>query len=126
MTVRDSLVAELRRVAGKGVHVIDYQDATDVLDRKTIVIKQRTIQPAAAAPMSQLRIDYTLTFVTPMTNAGPAEIELDSWVPALLDDLRMNWFVWTMATKVLFAETNIAYDVDAYVLTTRTNETKEG
>lgn len=125
MTVRDSLTAELRRIGGKAVHVIDYQDNADRLDRKTIMVKQRTIQPAPAAPAGQLRIDYVLTFVTPMTDAGPAEQELDAWVPAFLDDMRMNWLVWTMATKVLFGTSNIAYDVDIYVLTTRTNETKE-
>ena len=123
MTVRDSLIAELQRVAGKDVHVIPYQDNADVLDRRTIMLKQRTIQPLPAAPIRSLRIDYTLTFVAPALDPALAEADLDEWVPALLDDLRMPWFVWEMATKVLFGSTNLAYDVDAYVLTGAVNDT---
>jgi hypothetical protein len=37
----------------------------------------------------------------------------------------MNWFVWTMATKVLFGTTNLAYDVDAFVLTGAINDTRK-
>ena len=125
MTIRDDLIAELQRVAGKDVHVIAYQDNADVLDRKTVMVKQRTIQPLPATPKSGLRIDYTLTFIAPALNPAIAEAQLDEWVPELLDDLRMNWFVWTEATKVLFSTTNLAYDVDAFVLTSAVNQSRK-
>lgn len=124
-SIRDSLVAELKRVLGKGVHVIGYQDAADVLDRKTVIVKQVAIGRLDAAPNAGIRIDYVLTFVSPATDPAKAEADLDRWVPEALDDLRMSWFDWTGGTKDLFGQ-NTCYNVDAYVNTTPDNDAREG
>jgi uncharacterized membrane protein len=124
-SIRDSLVAELQAVLGPDVHVVAYQDATDVLERRTVIVKQQSITRHQAAPMGSLRIDYVLTFVSAAVDPATAEADLDVWVPESLDDLRMSWFAWTTATKALFGSTNLCYDVDAYVLTTPANEPKE-
>jgi hypothetical protein len=120
MSVRDSLVAELRKVVGpeRKVHIIPAQDSADVLDRPTIMLKQQRISPLEAAPRANLRIDYVLTFVWPGSDPTTAELELDVWVPDVLDDLKaLTWFAWTEARKVLFDPLNMAYDVECYVLT---------
>jgi hypothetical protein len=124
-TVRDSLIDEIKRIVGKSVHVVGYQDATDVLSAKTIIVKQNRIQRLPEAPAGQLRIDYTITFVSPATDPETAEDDLDKWVPETLADFTMSWFGWTDATKVLFNEQNLGYDVSAFVLTTLGNDKKE-
>ena len=128
MSVRDSLVAELRKVVGsdRKVHIIPAQDSADVLDRPTIMLKQQRISPLEAAPRANLRIDYVLTFIVPGLEMTKAEAELDVWVPDVLDDLRgLPWFAWTEARKVLFDPLNLAYDVDCYVLTEPTNTSRK-
>jgi hypothetical protein len=124
-SVRDTLIAEIKKIVGRGVHVVGYQDATDVLSVKTIIVKQQTISRLAEAPAGQLRIDYTLTFVSPATDPEKAEYDLDKWVPETLADFTMSWFSWTGATKVVFNEQNLGYDVSAFVLTTIGNDKKE-
>lgn len=126
MSVRDSVIEELRRVVGNDVHIIPAQDSADVLDRKTIMLKQQTIAPLPEAQRGALRIDYILTFIAPGQDPTTAEAELDEWVPSVLDDLNhLNWFVWVEASKVLFSALNFAYDVTCYVTTTTTNNSKE-
>lgn len=120
-SVRDRLVAELRSVLGAGVTVIPYQDSVDVLERRTVMVKQQSISRLPAAPSSKLRIDYVLTFISPAQDAATGEADLDQWVPQSLADLDMSWFAWTGAEKVLFDPLNTAYDVSVYVLTTATN-----
>ena len=126
MSVRDSLMAELRKVVGpaRKVHIIAAQDSADVLDRPTIMLKQQRISPLEAAPRANLRIDYVLTFIWPGSDPTKAELELDVWVPDVLDELRaLTWFAWTEARKVLFDPLNMAYDVECFVLTEPTNTT---
>ena len=128
MSVRDSLVAELRKVVGpdRKVHIIPAQDSADVIDRQTIMLKQQRISPLEAAPRANLRIDYVLTFIVPGVDITKAELELDVWVPDVLDELRgLSWFAWTEARKVLFDPINLAYDVDCYVLTEPTNTSRK-
>jgi hypothetical protein len=121
-SIRDSLVDELRRVLGAGVHVIPYQDNVDALDRRTVMVKQTTISPLPEAPSGQLRVDYVLTFITPNVDPSKAERDLDQWVPQTLADLSVSWLSWSSAEKVLFDPQNLAYDVQAFVLTTTRNE----
>ena len=125
MSIRDTLVDELAKVAGPDVHIIPFQDSVDVLAGRTIMVKQQSIQRATEAPNAALRIGYTLTFISAATDAATAEADLDEWVPATLDDLRMNWFGWSEATKVLFSPLNLAYDVACYVLTTPKNDARK-
>jgi hypothetical protein len=128
-SIRDSLVAAIRKVVGpeKDVHIIPFQDNADVLDRRTVMVKQTEIQWLPESPNGQLRIDYVLTFISPALDPTASEKDLDQWVPETLADLTMNWFAWTTATKVAFTPINQAYDVACYVLTTLKNTAhKEG
>ena len=124
MTIRDDLVSELRAIVGpeSKVHIVPVQDNVDELDRPAIVLKQSAISPLPGAPTGALQIDYVLTFVAPHLDAADAEVLLDDWVPSTLADLRMAWFVWTSATKVVFPPLYMAYDVAAYVIAGPTNE----
>ena len=124
-TIRDSLIAEIKKIVGRTVHVVPYQDSTDTLSAKTIIVKQERIQRLPEAPSGQLRIDFTITFVSPATDPAKAEGDLDKWVPEVLADFTMSWFSWTDATKVVFNEQNLGYDVSAFVLTTLRNDKKE-
>jgi len=120
-SVRDRLVEELRAALGKDVNVIPYQDSLDVLERRTVMVKQQSIARLPQSPEGALRIEYVLTFISPAVDPAVGEADLDQWVPQTLSDLDMSWFAWTGADKVLFDPQNIAYDVAAYVLTTTTN-----
>lgn len=123
MTIRDDILEKLRAVVDPAVHIIPWQDATDVIDRRTIMLKQGRLSPLEGSPRGGIRIDYVLTFIAPATDPAIAEAELDAWVPEVLADLNtLNWLAWLEGRKVLFGSSNLAYDVDAFTITTPKND----
>jgi hypothetical protein len=118
MSVREELLDAIAAAVGPDVHVIPYQDSTDVLDRRTIMFKQLSMQPLEAAPRGAYRVNYVLTFVTPHTDPGKGEADLDAFVPAILGDLdALDWFAWSTADKVLGpGGQGLAYDVSAWIV----------
>lgn len=123
MSVREDLIAGIKAVVDPArVAVIGVEDNKDVLDRLTIMVKQRTIAPLAQAPIGALRVDYVLTVTSPAIDPAVAEPELDDFVPDLLNDLSpIPWFGWSEATKILDGQ-NLAYDISAFVLASPTGE----
>jgi len=124
MSVRDTLVAAVRKAVGKSATVIPYQDSVDVLDRVLVMFKQLAILPLEEAPRSAYRVNYVLTVVSPATDPIKAEAELDDFVVRLLGDLDdLDWFAFDSADKVLFQATNIAYDISCWTIAQRTPTT---
>lgn len=120
MTVRQSLIGEIRKVVGDDVRVIEFEDAKDQLDSITIMVKQRTIGKLTAMPTGALSIGYIVTVTAPQTDPTKAEPELDEFVPSFLSDMdQLTWFGWSTATKTLDGQ-NLAYDIDCYVIATPT------
>jgi hypothetical protein len=118
MSVRDELLAAITKVVEPDVHVIPYQDNVDVLDRRTIMFKQLTVQPLAAAPRSGYQVNYVLTLCTPHTDPEKGEADLDAFVLSLLGDLdALDWFAWSTADKVIGpGGQGMAYDVSAWIV----------
>lgn len=114
MSVRDDLLAILEVSLPAGTAIIPYEDSLDVLDRMTVMFKQESILPLAAAPRSGYEVRYTLTVISPALDPAVAEADLDSFVLELLGDLDvLDWFAYSSADKVL-ASGHIAYDVHCW------------
>lgn len=120
MSVRRALIEQIKNIVPDEVHVIDYEDNKDVLDKVTIMVKQRALSPLTEAPIGALRVDYVITVTHPATDPAISEPELDEFVPSFVADLSaLSWFGWSTATKVLDGQ-NLSYDIDAYVIATPT------
>lgn len=116
MSVRGSLVEEIKKIVGAEVAVIEFEDNKDVLERLTIMVKQRRVVRLQQAPSGALRIEYILTVTAPATDPSQSEPMLDDFVPSFLNDLvALSWFGWDDATKTLDGQ-NLAYDINAWVL----------
>lgn len=93
-------------------NIVTSQRAVDNVDRPTILLKQATIEPLAAAPNGQYAVGYTVTIVDPHQDIELAETALDENVLAV-------WAVLLTAkatnpkkaTKVLFNQ-YLAYDIE--------------
>lgn len=122
MSVRDTLVQQIRDVVGTTVHVIEYEDNKDEIDRVTIEVKQRRIAPLPEAPIGALRVEYILTVTAPNVDPSKAEPTLDDFVPSFLDDMRpAAWFGWDEANKTIDGQ-NLAYDITAFVIASPTGD----
>lgn len=122
MTARTQLETELKKVIPRAWKLVPYQDNLDRLDRVTLVLKQNTIAKAAQAPQGAYLISYVLTLVTPEIGAQKAETALDDSVAELLTALdSITWLNWSLATKVQFSDSNMAYDITVEVITRKAN-----
>lgn len=118
MTVRQALIAEIRKVVDATIRVIEFEDAKDQLDSTTIMVKQRNIGKLPGMPSGALSIGYVITVTAPQTDPTKAEPVLDEFVPSFLSDMnQLTWFGWSTATKTLDVQ-NLAYDIDCYVIAT--------
>lgn len=116
MNVRAQLIAALKAAAGPTVDIITVEDNQDVLDRVTLMVKQRSIVRLPEAPPGSLRIEYVVSVVHPATDAAVSEPALDGFVPELMAELdRHSWLGWTNASKILDGS-NLGYDVEIYVI----------
>lgn len=122
MSVRNDLAVQLRAklLPKRKYNVVAYERNLDVLTGVTIMLKQSRIEKSPVAPMSKLLTTFTLTVITPQTDTVKAEDELDEQVGLVclaLDSL--TWLKWTDATKVLFNDSNLAYDITVEVTSTK-------
>ncbi len=122
MSARTSLVDRIQAIVGDEAHVITVEDNKDVLDRMTVMVKQRTLTRLPEAPRGALRVEFVVAVTHPATDPAVSEPELDDFVPAVLSELsELDWFGWTTAEKVLDGQ-NLSYDIACYVLAGPKNE----
>jgi hypothetical protein len=118
MSVRSQLEEALRAVIPTAWKLIPYQDNVDTLDAPLVMFKQSTITKAPEAPRGAYLFNYVITLVNDQTDPQKAENALDDDVEtlfAILDGLRA--MVPMEATKVLFQDTYMAYDITLKILT---------
>jgi hypothetical protein len=118
MAIRDPLVDLLTELGDQyQARVIAYEDQLDPRDRRTIQLKQRTIERLPEAPTAAYKVTFIVTLASANVDPNRGEADLDEWAPQLLADLTQPWLSWTSAEKVL-ANENMAYDVDLYLIAT--------
>jgi hypothetical protein len=109
---RHALRAALKPIIPETWKIIPYQRDVGVLSQTIVMFKQGAIRPLPAAPIKALQVDMTATIVSPLSDTARAEDELDDDVLSLTFALDELGILWTEARKVLFNDSNLAYDID--------------
>lgn len=117
MSARKDLAAELKPLLPKRWRLVDTERSIDKIDRFTVVIRQRKVEPAPNLQGSLLTT-LVVTLIGPTTLAGDYEDELDLAVAQLIliVSQKLPSLVWDAATKKVWRE-NPAYDFDVTVVT---------
>jgi hypothetical protein len=114
---RHALQKALKPLCPRRWKFIPYQRNLDTLSTTVVMLKQNDFEALPAAPHSTLLVGFTVTIVTPLTDPEKAEDALDDDVVALLHAMDAAGFAWTKATKVLFDDAHLAYDIDLTITT---------
>lgn len=116
-SIRAQLAASLKPLLSTGWRIIDHQDNLDTFTSPVVMLKQQEIEPAPAAPAGAHIVTLVVTIADPKTDPGPAEDSLDENVDNLIHALdSIDYLNWTKATKVLFQDRYLAYDINLEVI----------
>lgn len=118
-SVRDWLTEHLAPILPEGSRWVDTQRNLDALDAVTVQWKQNRIARLPEAPIGAVRVEGTLTIISPRQDFDAAEAQLDDAVTdlcAAIDGLA--GLAWTEATKVAVGEQHIGYDVSIWTTAT--------
>lgn len=98
----------------------DYLVDPDVLDRLSLVVAATGVERLRDAPMGAYDHTVTITLVSPNADFEQAEDELepalDDLITAIEDHLQLPW---EPATKVLYRDRYLAWEVPVRVITSR-------
>lgn len=92
--------------------LVPYSTNLDQISKPVVMLKLQTIAKLPEAPNSHRTVSYVLTVIEPKITPGALDDDLDDHVVDLLaaiDDLPN--FAWTKAERVLFSDSNQAYDI---------------
>lgn len=120
MSARTEIAAALKPLLPKSWKIVPYGDSLDVVSNVTVMVKLTRIEKVPTAPLGAYLSHFTITVIDPSTDPAKSEDRLDDEVHALLAALDgINNTLWTQAEKVLFSETNLAWDIQAQAVTTK-------
>lgn len=110
--VRDAVVASVTALLPAGARLVPVQRNLDVIDCVTLMLKLSKIEYLKGAPLGGWTITYTLTVIHPATDPAVADEALDDIVIDLFEGLQSANSMWpTEATKVLWDQSRMAYDI---------------
>jgi len=131
--VRKTLIDALKPLLPSDWRLIPYATNLDTISRPVVMLRLKTIEKLAQAPLSHRTATFTLTVIEPRTEPGPADDALDDKLIDLLaaiDDFGAG-LTWSTATSVVWGDpaSNPAYDIElqlpyAKEPTTSTEETE--
>lgn len=122
MSARKELANTLKPLLPKAWRLVPYADNLDTLDRVVVMIKQTQIERLPAAPIGTYRTSFVVTVIAPQSDSEKAEDELDDGVHEVLSALdSINNSLWSSAEKVLFSDSNLAWDIAMQVVTRKDN-----
>lgn len=111
MTPREALVDALTPLLPDSWKIVDSERGIDVGTNVSVLLKQQRFRRLGVAPLAFHSIDFVVTCVSPHEDFGKAEDQLDDAANELIHALDESGILWTEATKVLFADKYIAYDI---------------
>lgn len=116
---RSQLVDALTPVLPGSWELVPTQRTVDTLSHPIVQLSQISIRRDPNAPQSSaLLTTFTLTVVDPLTDPERAEDNLDDEVLTLIFALDgLGWLRWTDATKVIWQDSHLAYDITIETLT---------
>lgn len=102
--------------------IIAWQDSLsrDTLSTTVVMLKQRTIKRAPAAPAGAHIVEFVVTIATALSDPAKAEDDLDDSVNALIHALESSRIHWESATKVQAGSDTLAYDLTVQILSQTT------
>lgn len=116
---RHAFAKALKPLLPRKWQIIPYSRNVDTLSTTMVMLKQQKIEPHPAAPLAMHTIGFTVTVVTALTDTAASEDELDDSVVALCHALDEIGVAWEDATKVLFDDTHLAYDISVQITSSK-------
>lgn len=120
MRARAFIEERVRPQLPKGWRYFDYPIDPDILDGPALVVATSGIERLAQAPMGSYDQTVTLTLVSANADFEQAEDELEDTLGTLIglieDHLQLPW---EPASKVLYRERYLAWEVPVRVVTSR-------
>lgn len=100
--------------------IVRAQRNVDTISKPTVVIKQQSIIPAPAAPLSHYQVTFVVTIVSAHADIEKAEDDLDELVPDLIRKLdSIGWLLFESAEKASYADSNLCYDLRIQTITAK-------
>lgn len=125
MNIRDQITA-LISTALDGYRIIPAQRTVDQLAERTCILAQGDIEPGPS-PAGLLTVHYTATVISPLTDMEAAERDLDDAVIETITALdELPGVIFERATKVIWKERNLAYDITFTITTQHEQENPNG
>lgn len=125
MSLRDDLKAGLAPLLPQKPRwlIVPGIDAPDRITKPTIVIEQKQVEPAPGAK-GLYEIGMSFHVITPKAGVGSAaEDDIDALVLDALAALdRLGYLSVGVATKRVYNDTNLSYEIETTILTQKTKE----
>ncbi|WP_336625583.1 MULTISPECIES: hypothetical protein [unclassified Microbacterium] len=120
MSIRADLATTLRNAwrthpVLKSLRVVSTERNVGTITEPTLLIRQKSIGKAPAAPNSHWAVGMLLTVITRHTDPEKGAAELDTLVPAVLAYLDRT-FMHEDADAVAYGTERLAYDIPTTVL----------
>ena len=101
--------------------VVSTEVGLDHLDRLTVRVSNQAVKRAEAAPMGAYDSTLLLVLISPNSDLSQAETELEDALEVLIEVIEDHFgTAWDEASKVLYADDRMAWQIPLHVLTSRT------
>lgn len=111
-SIRRQLVSALRPALPTRWRFVADESTIDRLTVPALLLSQRVIRRTPAAPIGAHTVEFLLTVIDPTADLAKAETELDDELDTVLHILDATLgLVWKDATKKVWKERHLAYDV---------------
>jgi hypothetical protein len=109
---RKIAAGQLREALPKKWVLVDDERTLNTISKPTAVLSQRTLEPAAIAPLSFVDITLALMILSEHTDPVAAEDALDDLlVEALTAIGTLSGLTWISATKVVHQDRYMGYEI---------------
>jgi hypothetical protein len=90
------------------VTVVPFSRNVDAPDRRTVIVEVDTVTPASTACPGVV-VDLAVWLITPYTDPGPADDDLDAFLGDVVTVLDLAGVNWTTAKRGVWGESYPAY-----------------
>ncbi len=114
-TARDVLVAALQVVVPKGIQVEKYTRELDGPDKPVLMVRVDEVRRHPSAPLAKRRYGFALILVSPATDPGKADDDLDDALEPVLRAIETTPTLpqWEVARRGVYgtAVKRLAYEI---------------
>lgn len=112
MSMRSNVVDQLAAELPKSWHVVDDERAINTIAKPTVIVSVRSFAPSDFAPLNNITVTIALLLLSPHTDAGKAEDQLDELIVTVLEAFQtLPNLTWTDATKIVHLDRYMGYEI---------------